>query len=146
MFVSSFEAADKPDLVVFKVDDLKRAREAYKPYLALTVALKYVLQLFNQPPEVICRNVSILGYLGLLIETDYVNNVMLLEYSGNSGAVYEFEAHDSFEVLLWAAVLKTVSLAQIPTKIRVRVFWVLSRRRLMQTNLWSKSFRRFPFG
>ena len=36
--------------------------------------------------------------------------------------VYEFEAHDSFEVLLWAAVLKTVSLAQIPTKIRVRVF------------------------
>lgn len=146
LFVSSFEAADKPDLVVFKVDDLERAREAYKPYLALTVALKYVLQLFNQPPEVICRNVSILGYLGLLIETDYVNNVMLLEYSGNSGAVYEFEAHDSFEVLLWAAVLKTVSLAQIPTKIRVRVFWVLSRRRLMQTNLWSKSFRRFPFG
>ena len=75
LFVSSFEAADKPDLVVFKVDDLEWAREAYKPYLALTVALKYVLQLFNQPPEAICRNVSILGYLGLLIETDYVNPV-----------------------------------------------------------------------
>lgn len=122
LFVSSFETTGELDLVVFKVDDLEQAREAYKPYLALTVALKYVLQLFNQPPEAIFKNVSILGYLGLLIETDYVNNVMLLEYSGASGTAYEFEAHDTFEALLWAAVLKAVSLAQIPTKIRVKVF------------------------
>lgn len=145
LFVSSFEAADKPDLVVFKVDDLERAREAYKPYLALTVALKYVLQLFNQPPEVICRNVSILGYLGLLIETDYVNNVMLLEYSGNSGAVYEFEAHDSFEVLLWAAVLKTVSLAQIPTKIRVRVFLGFEPRKVDANELMEQIIQKVSF-
>ena len=145
LFVSSFEAADKPDLVVFKVDDLERAREAYKPYLALTVALKYVLQLFNQPPEVICRNVSILGYLGLLIETDYVNNVMLLEYSGNFGAVYEFEAHDSFEVLLWAAVLKTVSLAQIPTKIRVRVFLGFKPQKIDANKLMEQIIQKVSF-
>ena len=145
LFVSSFEAADKPDLVVFKVDDLERAREAYKPYLALTVALKYVLQLFNQPPEAICRNVSILGYLGLLIETDYVNNVMLLEYSGNFGAVYEFEAHDSFEVLLWAAVLKTVSLAQIPTKIRVRVFLGFKPQKIDANKLMEQIIQKVSF-
>ena len=111
----------------------------------MTVALKYVLQLFNQPPEAICRNVSILGYLGLLIETDYVNNVMLLEYSGNSGAVYEFEAHDSFEVLLWAAVLKTVSLAQIPTKIRVRVFLGFKPQKIDANKLMEQIIQKVSF-
>lgn len=145
LFVSSFETADTPDLAVFKVDDLERAREAYKPYLALTVALKYVLQLFNESPEVICKNVSILGYLGLLIETDYANNVMLLEYSGASGDVYEFETHDSFEVLLWAAVLKAVSLAQIPTKIRVKVFCGFKPQKIDANELMEQIIQKVSF-
>ena len=56
LFVSSFNLSCPLNLVVFKVDDLEQACEGYKPYLALTVALKYVLQLINEPAETIYKN------------------------------------------------------------------------------------------
>lgn len=121
LFVSSFETAGRLELAVFKVDDLESTREAYKPYLALTVALKYILQLFDQSPNEICKSISILGYLGLLIETDYANNIMSLEYSGKSEDFYEVEANNCFDVLMWVAILKAISLAQIQTKIKLNV-------------------------
>lgn len=145
LFVSSFETTGKLDLVVFKVDDLEKAREAYKPYLALTVALKYIMQLINQSPEVICKNVSTLGYLGLLIETDYANNITFLEYPGADEPIYEFEAHNSFEVLLWAAVLKAVSLAQISMKLRIKMFLGFEQEKIDINELTDQIVQKISF-
>lgn len=123
LFVSSFNLSAPLELVVFKVDDMEKAREDYKPYLALTVALKYVLQLVDQPSKIIYKNISILGYLGVLINNDYTNDIMLLEYIGDKeGADYEFEAHTPFEALLYAAVIKTVAIAKLSIKLKIKIY------------------------
>ena len=121
LFVSSIKMPSTLDLAVFKVKDLETAREAYKPYLALTIAVKYVLQLFNATPEVIYKNISGLGYLGLSIKTDYVENTMTLVYEGAKEPLYHFETDNAFDALVMSAVLKTVSLAQIKEKFEVKM-------------------------
>ncbi len=121
LFVSSIKLPCTLDLAVFKVKDLEEAREAYKPYLALTIAVKYVLQLFNAAPEVIYKNISGLGYLGLSIKTDYVENTMTLVYEGAKEPLYHFETDNAFDALVMSAVLKTVSLAQIKEKFEVKM-------------------------
>ena len=119
LFVGSIKLPCKLELAVFKVKDLEEAREAYKPYLALTIAVKYVLQLFNETPEVIYKNISGLGYLGLSITTDYIENTMTLVYEGAQEPSYHFETDNAFDALVMAAVLKTVSLAQVKAKFEV---------------------------
>lgn len=122
LFVSSFDLSCPLNLVVFKVDDLKQAREDYNPYLALTVALKYVLQLVNESAETIYKNVSILGYLGISVTSDYVNHSLFLEYNGaTAGKTYEFEGGNPFEALLYAGVLKTAALAHLPLNLKVKI-------------------------
>ncbi len=121
LFVSSIKMPSTLDLAVFKVKDLETAREAYKPYLALTIAVKYVLQLFNATPEVIYKNISGLGYLGLSIKTDYIENTMTLVYEGSKEPSYHFETDNAFDALVMSAVLKTVSLAQIKEKFEVKM-------------------------
>lgn len=122
LFVSSIKLPCTLDLAVFKVKDLEAAREAYKPYLALTIAVKYVLQLFNATPEVIYKNISGLGYLGLSIKTDYIENTMTLVYEGAQKPSYHFETDNAFDALVMSAVLKTASLAEIKAKIEVKMF------------------------
>ncbi len=121
LFVSSIKMPSTLDLAVFKVKDLETAREAYKPYLALTIAVKYVLQLFNATPEVIYKNISGLGYLGLSIKTDYIENTMTLTYEGAKEPSYHFETDNAFDALVMSAVLKTLSLAQIKEKFEVKM-------------------------
>ena len=121
LFVASIKLPSKLELAVFKVKDLEEAREAYKPYLALTIAVKYVLQLFNETPEVIYKNISGLGYLGLSITTDYIENTMTLVYEGAQEPSYHFETDNAFDALVMAAVLKTVSLAQVKAKFEVKM-------------------------
>lgn len=122
LFVSSIKMPCTLDLAVFKVKDLETAREAYKPYLALTIAVKYVLQLFNSSPEEIYKNISGLGYLGLSIKTDYIENTMTLVYEGTKEPSYNFETDNAFDALVMSAVLKTASLAEIKAKIEVKMF------------------------
>lgn len=122
LFVSSIKMPCTLDLAVFKVKDLEVAREAYKPYLALTIAVKYVLQQFNATPEVIYKNISGLGYLGLSIKMDYIENAMTLVYEGAQKPSYHFETDNAFDALVMSAVLKTASLAEIKAKIEVKMF------------------------
>ncbi len=122
LFVSSFDLSCPLNLVVFKINDLEQAREDYKPYLALIIALKYVLQLVNEPAETIYKNVSILGYLGISVMSDYVNHSLFLEYNGaTAGKTYEFEGRNPFEALLYAGVLKTAALAHLPLNLKVKI-------------------------
>lgn len=121
LFVSSIKLPCKLELAVFKVKDLEEAREAYKPYLSLTIAVKYVLQLFNATPEEIYKNISGLGYLGLSIKTDYIENTMTLTYEGAKEPSYHFETDNAFDALVMSAVLKTLSLAQIKEKFEVKM-------------------------
>lgn len=121
LFVGSIKLPCKLELAVFKVKDLEEAREAYKPYLSLTIAVKYVLQLFDSTPEEIYKNISGLGYLGLSIKTDYIENTMSLVYEGAKEPSYHFETDNAFDALVMSAVLKTVSLAQIKAKFEVKM-------------------------
>lgn len=136
LFVSSFNLSCPLNLVVFKVDDLEQAREDYKPYLALTVALKYVLQLINEPAETIYKNVSILGYLGILVKSDYINHSLLLEYHGATNEkTYEFEGHNPFEALLYAGVLKTAALAHLPLNLKIKLIMNLETQKIDMNKL-----------
>lgn len=138
LFVKSIKTPCLLNLVVFKVKNLEAAREAYKPYLALTIAVKYVLQLFNASPEVIYKNISALGYLGLLIKNDYAKNTMTLVYEGGEEPLHYFETDNVFDALVMSAVLKTISLAQIKEKFEVKMFLNLEPQKIEVDDLVAK--------
>ena len=121
LFAESVLTPSKLDYVVFKVSDLEAAREAYKPYLAITIAIKYVLRLVDDTPETIYRNLADLGYLGLEITHNYGNNNMTLSYNAGSAPAKEFDVDNAFDALVLAAVLKTISLAKIESSVTVKI-------------------------
>lgn len=121
LFAESIQNQSNLDYVVFKVKDLEKSRESYKPYLALTIAVKYVLQLIDKTPEEIYRNISDLGYLGLDIKSDYLKNMMSLKYKETASPKNKYKAHNAFEALVLTALLKTVSLAKIQACFEVEI-------------------------
>lgn len=145
LFVESIQMASKLDYVVFKVQDLEAAREAYKPYLALTIAIKYVLQLVHETPEKIYKNISELGYLGLTIKSDYLKNMMSLRYEGAKAPVYRYKTQNAFEALVMAGLLKTASLAKIQACFEVEAELNMTERPIDVGCLVAQIMRRVSF-
>ena len=121
LFVESIQASSNIDYVVFKVSDLNKAIDCYKPYLALTIAIKYVLQLFDKKPSEVYRNISGLGYLGLDIKTNYLTNIMTLKYLPFLDVQNKFKTFNVFDALVMTAILKAVSLAKIQEGFAVEI-------------------------
>ena len=121
LFINGINKEMRLDLAVFKVKNLEQAINDYKPYLALSIAIKYILQIMDGSPEMIYKNISQLGYLGLLINTDYAENIMTLEYKGAESPKFTYVAKNIFEALVVTAVLKMVSLAKVSAHYEVQV-------------------------
>ena len=58
LFVEAIQTPNRLEFAVFKVHDLHEAREKYKPYIALTIAIKYALNLANETPKDVYKNIS----------------------------------------------------------------------------------------
>lgn len=109
---------EKPLKAVFKVENCQEALRKYKPYLAFSVAAKYILRLLEMNSSEIYKDIQTLNYLGLEIKTDYAAGIINLHLP-NSGKKYEFKAAGLENALILASFIKMLSLIKYTLNIDV---------------------------
>lgn len=99
------------DGIVFKVADKDAAMEAYRPFIALCIALKYVLYLYSKGIETIYREIANVGYLGLDVHVEYAQQQIVIHHSGTK-KLNDIIVDSTYDALVTAAYLKTISLLE----------------------------------
>jgi hypothetical protein len=118
MFIESADD-DKINCIVFKVKDLNKSIEQYKPYIALTIGVKYALRLIKEDIKTIYKDMETLNYLGLIINHDYLNNIVTFKLENSSNPIQTIKTENITDAITWVAVLKALSLAEIEVSIEV---------------------------
>lgn len=121
LFISSIILPNKIEYVVFKVEDIEDAKEKYKPYVALTIGIKYALTLTNETPKNIYKNISELGYLDIKSSRDYILNSMTLSLSKGKGPVQTIKIDNLQDTITYVAILKALSLSQKDVNIELQI-------------------------
>lgn len=109
LFIETYHLDAKLDAVVFQVENAHAATEAYKPYVALTIGLKYAMRLREQTPKMIFKEISLLNYLNLNIRQDYLAKKMFISLPGAEPA-QKIVADNADEALVAIGIIKTLSL------------------------------------
>ena len=120
LFIESCHIDNKIDCVVFKVSNYEKALEEYKPFVALTIAVKYIMRLCKEAPKMIYKEFTSLGYLGLDIRQDYLNQKIILKL-GHSDVPKKIITHSTADALAAVGMLKALSLANVNVSIELEV-------------------------
>ena len=109
LFVQSCLTETKTECVVFKVSEYEKSLAAYKPYVALTIALKYAIRLYNQPVKETFKEIANMSYLGINIKRDYAQNLICMTIDGNEDGIH-FETNTLENAIIAASTFKALSL------------------------------------
>ena len=120
LFVESCLRPNRLECAVIKVTDHQQALQKYKPFVALTIGIKYVLRLCTEPEKVVYKEISDLGYLGLEIKNDYLNNKIFLTLAGTE-EMKTFRAENMTEALILTGMLKSLALAQTTAAVTAEI-------------------------
>lgn len=120
LFVESCFTKNKLECAVFKVADKAVAVQAYKPFVALTIGLKYIIRIYQEELENVYKEIAGLSYLGLSIKEDYIENKLYMELS-TGGEMKRISAQNTEEALAAVAIIKSVALTQKPAHIRAEI-------------------------
>lgn len=104
--VETYDEKTNLEDVVFKVKDCRAAIEAYKPFAALANSLRYVRDLLRLDENERVADIKRLGYLGLKIKEDYINNRLELDWAGSEPAM-TLAARDMKSGLVLVGLMKT---------------------------------------
>lgn len=116
LFVESCHIENNIENIIFKVADAQKSLEAYKPYVALTIGLKYVMRLLAENPKMIYKEIALLNYLGLDISHDYLRNKLQIKLSGDE-PVRKMTGENTDDALVIIGVLKSLALAHTSASI-----------------------------
>lgn len=118
--VSCFRPKIDVECLVLKASDAMEAFERYKPYIAVSVGIKYALHLLEEQGDNIYRELACLNYLNFKIKEDYVNNI--IHYIPNNEVGKSIETHNLFDALLWVSIYKILALAEIKPPFELAVY------------------------
>lgn len=137
LFIESCHIENKIDCVVFKVQDYAKALESYKPFVALTIAVKYVMRLCKEDPKSIYREFADLGYLGLQIEQDFLNKKIIL-HLGKDPVYKKISTSATGDALAAIGMLKALSLSNADVSLEVEINEVIESDSLNETDIINK--------
>lgn len=112
LFIISCQIDNDIECAVFKVADSRAATSAYKPYVALTVAVKYIMRLGKESLDEVYKDISTLGYLGIDVKHDYINHKLFLSLPGK-GDVPIIKADNITDILVAVGTAKALALLQL---------------------------------
>lgn len=116
-FVASNLVEAAVDCVVFKTENPKEAYEAYKPYIALSIGIKYALRLSTLEPSTVYKELTCLNYLNFSVKENYAEKTISYETKTATGANV-FETHSIFDALVYVSTLKILSLCEFKEDLR----------------------------
>ncbi|MCM1324027.1 MAG: hypothetical protein NC218_07685 [Acetobacter sp.] len=120
LFVESCFIKNKLECVVFKVENREKALQAYKPFIALTIGIKYIIRLYQEELDNIYKEIAGLSYLGLDIKEDYLENKLYMELPSAEEA-HILTAQTKEEALTVVAILKSIALTQQPIHFKAEI-------------------------
>ena len=123
LFVQSCLTETKTECVVFKTKNYESELKSYKPYVALTIALKYAIRLYNLPLKQAYKEIANMSYLGIDIKKDYENKLILMTLNDKTEKI-EMKATTLEQAIVAVSCLKAYSLLKtgdaFATKIAVK--------------------------
>lgn len=124
LFVASCFIKNQLECVVFKVSNREKAMASYRPFIALTVGLKYIIHLYQDELGSMYREIAGLSYLGIDIQENFYENKLYMTYRQSYDTVSDhlLVAHTKEEALTVTGILKTISLTQKPAHIKAEIF------------------------
>ncbi len=147
LFIMSCQLPNSLECAVFKVDNLQKAREDYKPCVACTVAIKYILRLLDGTIEQAYRDISGLGYLGIKVNRNYSNNILKMDYLGEASLPNIIKTDNFDDAIVAAATLKALCLqkAKVSISVEIKMNNIISKKTpenlidnlLEQINTWT---------
>ena len=120
LFVESCRIDNDIDAAVFKVADEAKALAEYKPFVALTIAVKYVMRLCKEDTARIYHEFTELGYLGLDITQDYFKDETALRLKGSEDLV-RLTPKSTQEAVANVGMLKALSLLKNEANIELLI-------------------------
>lgn len=121
IFIASIIIPNDLESVIFEVDDFQKAKKSYNPYIAITVAIKYVLNLSEKNTDEIYKDISGLGYLGLDVKRKFLNNTITLKLIRNSEYLHKYQTSTLSETLEKVAILKALSLTDVDISMELEI-------------------------
>lgn len=120
LFAQSCLIENSVDCAVFKVADKNTALYAYKPYVALSIGIKYIIRLSKETPLNIRKDITTLNYLGLNIKEDYASGKIFFTLSGTKPS-QKISAATIEETLITIGILKSLALAETDASIEAEI-------------------------
>lgn len=118
---SCFEDENPLECVVFKTGEVHAAFEAYKPYIAASIGIKYILRLADLPTVSVYKELKCLNYLGFTLKENYRKRSITYRLTADT-PLKTIEAHTIFDALTNIGCLKAICLANIKDNIELEVF------------------------
>lgn len=120
LFIISCKIENNLDFAVFKVKNRAEKTEAYKPYVALTVAVKYVMRIAEDTPKNALKDMACLSYLGLSVKQDCEQDKLFLTLQRNA-PLKTIAAANFSEALIAVGTLKALALTQTDVSLKVEI-------------------------
>ncbi len=108
------------ECIVFKVENRQAAMAAYRPFVGLTIGIKYIIRLYQEELSDMYREMGTLSYLGLNIKESYTENKLYMELPGE-GEAQKIHTETTEEALVVIGILKSLALAEIPVHIQAEI-------------------------
>ena len=138
IFIASIIIPNDLESVIFEVDDFQKAKKSYNPYIAITVAIKYILNLSEKNTDEIYKDISELGYLGLDVNRKFLNNTITLKLIRNSEYLHKYQTSTLSETLEKVAILKALSLTDVDISIELEILCNQNNENLDINNIIDK--------
>lgn len=116
---SCFNDKNSIECLVIKDLNYNEAFESYKPYVAISVGIKYALRLSQLPVDVVYKELKCLDYLGFSIKENFTENS--IHYMPHNDIRSSVITNSVFDALLHASLCKILALAEIEIPFEVIV-------------------------
>lgn len=117
---SCLEPENPLECLVVKTLQIQKAIENYKPYIALSIGLKYALFLASESTTNIYKEIKLLTYFNFSIKENYAEETITYQTNGNQ-ELKHIETFSAFDTLIYVSLLKILSLANIEENINLVV-------------------------
>ncbi len=117
---SCFNSQSSLECLVIKTNDEKKAFNSYKPYIALSIAIKYALRVCQEDTKTVYKELETLNYLNFSIHKDFANKTLIFKQESTL-PLKRFETNSLFDAIAYVSHLKFLSLAEIKENIELIV-------------------------
>ena len=116
---SCFNDNSAIECLVIKDVNYEEEFEKYKPYIAVSIGIRYALLIAQKPIDLIYKELRCLNYFDFIIEEDFVKN--LIRYIPHNHVESKVETDSAHDAIVYVSLYKILALAKIEKNFEIIV-------------------------